>query len=134
MNIYSNVMERDLINSRILAEQQRNSRAKNIKNRIIKQTQDKKLAENLSPITLKLEEVNETTKNLGEVVKKSDIKDNDTQTLLIEKFRIDIEPCVIPDTALENTLSNMEKQKSIFFKRKKELMVIFIGIIHLLNF
>ena len=49
MSIYSNVFEQDLVNLRKLAEQQKNQRARKIKNRISKQTHDIKLAEALSP-------------------------------------------------------------------------------------
>ena len=63
MSIYSNVTERDLINLRKLAEQQRNQRAEKIKNRILKQTHDVKLAESLSPVTKKLVEGKKLLKN-----------------------------------------------------------------------
>ena len=59
MSIFSNVTEQDLINLRKLAEQQKNQRARKIKNRILKQTHDIKLAESLSPITDKLDDVKE---------------------------------------------------------------------------
>ena len=51
MSIYPTVTEKDLINLRKLAEQQKKQRAKKIKNRILKQTHEFKLAESLSPIT-----------------------------------------------------------------------------------
>ena len=51
MSIYCNVTEKDLINLRKLAEQQKNQRALKIKNRTLKQTHDIKLAESLSPTT-----------------------------------------------------------------------------------
>ena len=70
MSIYSNVIERDLIILRKLAEQQKNQRAEKIKNKILKQTHDMKLAESFSPITKKLEDVNKSTQELGEIVKK----------------------------------------------------------------
>ena len=81
MSIYSKVTQEDLDNLRKLAEQQKNQRAEKIKNRIIEKTHDKRLAESLSPITERLDEVNETTKKL---VKKSDVKDGNTQTPAIE--------------------------------------------------
>ena len=68
MSIYSNVTERDLINLRILAEQQKEQRALKTKNRILKQTIDVKLAESLSPITSKLDE---TSRELDDVIKES---------------------------------------------------------------
>ena len=71
MSIYSNVTEQDLINLRILAEQQKEQRALKIKNRILNQTHDVKLAETLSPITKKLDEVKKSTQEVGEIIKKS---------------------------------------------------------------
>ena len=71
MSIYSNVTEKDLDNLRKLANQQKNERARKIKNRILKQTHDVKLAESLSPITKKLDKINESTQNLGDVIKES---------------------------------------------------------------
>ena len=57
MSFYSNVTEQNLINLRILAEQQKNQRANKTNKRNLKQAQDIKSAENLSPITKKIEEV-----------------------------------------------------------------------------
>ena len=61
MSIYSNVTEKDLVNLRKLANQQKNQRALKIKNRILKQTHDIKLAESLSPITRKIDDLNKST-------------------------------------------------------------------------
>ena len=69
MSIYPNVTEKDLINLRKLAEQQKNQRANKF-NRILKQTHVKKLAENLSLITKKLDDLIESAEKLGETVKK----------------------------------------------------------------
>ena len=120
MSIYSNVTEKDLDNLRKLAEQQKNERALKIKNRILKQTHDIKLAESLSPTTDRLDEVNKSTKKLGEIVQESitpqlAIKNNqdDSQNILpIENEQI--QPGIIYDTTLENTLSKMKKQKGFF--------------------
>ena len=71
MSIYSNVTERDLINLRKLAQQQKEQRAEKIKNRILKQTHDVKLADSLSPITKKLDNINKSTKEIGEVFKET---------------------------------------------------------------
>ena len=71
MSIYSNVTEKDLINLRKLAEQQKEQRALKNKNIILKQTHDVKLAESLSPITEKLDEINKSTQDLGAVIKGS---------------------------------------------------------------
>ena len=117
MSIYSNVTEQDMINLRKLADQQKNQRAEKIKNRILKQTHNIKLAESLSPITKKLDE---TTKKLEKVITENNtpqlaIKNNqdDSQNILpIENEQI--QPGVIYDTTLENTLSNMKKQKGFF--------------------
>ena len=120
MSIYSNVTERDLENLRKLADQQKNERALKIKNRILKQTHDVKLAESLSPITDRLDEVNKSTKKLGDIVQEKitpqlAIKNNqdDNQNILpIDNGQI--QSGVIYDTSLENTLSNMKKQKGFF--------------------
>ena len=72
MSIYSNVTERDLINLRRLAQQQKNQRAEKIKNRILKETHNIKLAESLSPITKKLDTINESTQKISNVIKESD--------------------------------------------------------------
>ena len=100
-----------------LAKQQKNEKDLKNKMRILKQTHDIKLAENLSPITKKLDEVKETTRKIGETV-----KENNTPQLAIEKTysAIPIEneqmqPSVLYDTALENTL-NKKKNNSVFFK------------------
>ena len=67
MSIYSNVTKGNLINSRKLAEQQKEQRAEKIKKRILKQTHDVKLAESLSPITKNLDVVNKSTQESGEI-------------------------------------------------------------------
>ena len=125
MSIYSNVTEQDLINPRKLAEQQKNQRAEKIKNRILKQTHDVKLAESLSPVTKKLDEVNKfTQESLSPTTKKLDtlnesIKESQTpqpaiennyNSLPIENEKI--QPGVLYDTSLENTLSNMKNNTS----------------------
>ena len=125
MSIYSNVTEKDLDNLRKLAEQQKEQRALKIKNRILKQTHDKKLAESLSPITEKLDE---TIKKLREVIKESQPKTpqlaiTNTQTPAMENTTTSqslpiknerIQPGVIYETSLENTLSNMNKNSGFF--------------------
>ena len=80
MSIYSKVTEQDLIVLHKLAEQQKNQRAKKIKNGILKQTHDIKLAESLSPLTKKLDEVNKPTQeSLSPITKKLDtIKESQT--------------------------------------------------------
>ena len=82
MSIYSDVTERDLINLRKLAQQQKEQRAEKIKNRILKQTHDVKLAESLSSITKKLDEVNKFTKNIGEVAKGSNSENENNQEIV----------------------------------------------------
>ena len=115
MSIYSNVTEEDLFNLRKLAEQRKN-RALKVKNRNSKQTHDIKIAESLSPITKKLSEVNETTRNLGEIVKQSNTPRLATAKThnALPKENEQILSGVIYDTSLENTLSNMKKQKGFF--------------------
>ena len=82
MSIYSNVTERDLINLRKLAQQQKNERALKNKNRILKQTHDEKLAESLSPFTKKLDTINKSTKEIGEVIKKSNSENENNQEIV----------------------------------------------------
>ena len=106
MSIYSNVNEKDLINLRNLAEQQKNQRVLEIKNRILKQTHDIKLAESFSPITEKLDEVKESTQEIGEIIKK-----NITPQLAIENNPTTYQPIenkeyTINDVEIENTLKN----------------------------
>ena len=84
MSIYSNVTEQDLDNLRKLAQQQKEQRARKIKNRILKQTHDIKLAESLSPITKKLDEVKKTSQELGDVIKESK---PETPQLAIENIK-----------------------------------------------
>ena len=116
MSIYSNITEKDLINLRKLAEQQKSQRALKIKNRILKQTHDIKIAESLSTITKKLSELLESTRKLAEIVKEMDTPqlaiENTHTALPIKNERI--HPGVIYDSSLENTLSNMQNQKSFF--------------------
>ena len=82
MSIYSNVTERDLINLRKLAQQQKEQRAEKIKNRILKQTHDKKLAEAFSPVTKKIEEVNISTKKVGDILKESNSENENIQEIV----------------------------------------------------
>ena len=118
MSIYSNVTEQDLINLRKLGEHQKNQRAEKIKNRILKQTHGIKLAESLSPITKKLEDVKKSTQKLGEIVKKSQLYtpqqavENTHKALPIKNEKI--QPGVIYDTSLENTISNMKNNFGFF--------------------
>ena len=60
-----------------------------------------KLAESLSPITKNLDEVNDSTNQLGEVLKKSDVKDGNTQTPSIEN--------ITGTQSLRDTLSFMKR-------------------------
>ena len=84
MSIYSNVTEKDLINLRKLAQQQKEQRAEKIKNRILEKTHDVKLAESLSPITKRLDIVeNNKGEKLGDLNKKSEtpaIENTQTQS------------------------------------------------------
>ena len=103
-----------MINLRKLAEQQESQRALKIKNKILKQTHDIKIAESLSPITKNLSELLESTRKLAEIVKVMDTPqlaiENTHTALPIKNERI--HPGVIYDASLENTLSNMQNQKS----------------------
>ena len=122
MSLYFNVTERELINLRELAEQQKNQRALKIKNKILKQTLDIKFAENLSPITKKLSEVKESGEKLEKIVKKSK-----TPQLAIANIHnaspIENEqkyPGVIYDTSLEDTLNKMKNDIG-FFKTEESV-------------
>ena len=106
MSIYSNVTERDLINLRNLAQQQKEHRALKIKKRILKETHDIKLAESLSPITTKLDEVSTSAQeSLIPINTKLDTLDKSTKEIG-EKIKETNTPQ--PDTLLENTLSNIK--------------------------
>ena len=123
MSIYSNVTEQDLDYLRKLAEQQKNQRAEKIKNRILKQTHDIKLAESLSPITKKLNTINESTEKISEVIKESQPQtpqpsiENTHTALPIENEQI--QPGVIYDTSLENTLNIMKKYWFFKYRRNR---------------
>ena len=116
MNIYSNVTEQDLFNLRNLAEQQKEQRALKIKNRILKQTHDIKLAESLSPIIKKLDEVKESTQKIGEIVEETNTPqpavENTHTAFSIENEQI--QPGIIYDTSLENTLNNIKNNIGCF--------------------
>ena len=99
MAIYSNLTEKDLDNLRKLAEQQKEQRARKIKNRILKQTHDIKLAESLSPRTDKLDEVKGSSHEVGEIIKK-----NNTPQLAIENTpQLAIESTPTTHQPIENT-------------------------------
>ena len=52
-------------------------------------------------------------KKLGDIIRELNSK-NETPHLAMEKIPNDIQPGVISDTALENTISNKKKQKGFF--------------------
>ena len=120
MNIYSNVVERDIINLRKLAEQQKNQRTLKIKNRTLKQTHDVKLAESFSHITKKLDELKKSNQILGEIVKESNTpqlaiennQDDAQHALPIENEKVQLG--VIYDTSLGNTLNKKKRNNSFF--------------------
>ena len=134
MSIYSNVTEQDLDNLRKLAQQQKNQRAIKIKNRILEKTHDKKLAESLSPLTKRLDLIeNNKGEKIGDIIKKSEsetlaIENTQTQaeTPAIENTQpqaetpaienTQVQPGVLYDVELENTLTNMAKNEKGFFK------------------
>ena len=111
MSIYSNVTEQDLDNLRELAEQQKEQRARKIRNGILKQTHDIRLAESLSPITKKLDEVKETTKKLGDVIKFSK---PETPQLAIANTQTPAIENTSTSQSLRDTLSFMKKSKNSF--------------------
>ena len=126
MSIYSNVTEKDLINLRKLAEQQKNQRAEKIKNRILKQTHDIKLAESLSPITEKLDEVKKSTQELGDVIKESKPQ---APQLAIESTPTTHQPFEnnegsIYDFEIENTLDKKSDNTGFFLKLTMILNVV----------
>ena len=114
MSIYSNVTERDLINLRKLAEEQKNQPAEKIKNRISKQTHNVILAESFSLITEKLDEVKNSTREVGEIIKKSQplqnnktiLQNSQSQTQAIKKTNI--------SRSLLDTLTHMKGNKNFF--------------------
>ena len=118
MSVHSNVTEQDFIKLRKLAEQHKNQRSEKIENRILKQTHDVKLAESLSPITKQLDEVKKSTQKIGKVIKESQQEtpllaiENTHKALPIENEQI--QPGVIYDTSLENTLNNMKNFTGFF--------------------
>ena len=117
MTIYSNIIEKDLINLPKLAEQQKEQRALKIKNRFLKQTHDIKIAESLSPITKKLDEsTKKINEELGNVIKESNTPQpaiENTPQPAIENTPshqpIENNEGVIYDVELENTLKNMKE-------------------------
>ena len=123
MSIYSNVTEQDLENLRKLSEQQKNERARKIRNKILKQTHDIKLAESLSSITKNLDEVKETTQNLGDVIKANNTPqpaiENSPQPT-IENNQDDTQPGILYDVELENTFHNMRDNQKGFFKIRED--------------
>ena len=82
----------------------------------MKQTHDIKLAESLSPITKKLDEVKESTEKQGDVIKENNTLqraiENTHNAIPIENEQI--EPGVIYDTSLENTLSAVKNNTGSF--------------------
>ena len=105
-----------MINLRKLAEQQKEQRAQKIKNRILKQTHDIKLAESLSPITKKLDEVKESTQKIRKIVKETNTPQpsiENTHTALPRENE-QLQPGIIYDTSLENTLNNMKNNIGFF--------------------
>ena len=116
MSIYSNVTEQDLINLRKLTEQQKKQRNLKIKNGILKQTHDVKLAESISPFSKKLDEVIESTHKPGDIVKERNTPqialENTHNALPLENEQM--QPGVIYDTSLENTLNNMKNNTGSF--------------------
>ena len=135
MSIYSNVTEQDLDNLRKLAEQQKEQRALKIKNRILEKTHDVKLAESLSPLTDRLDLVeNSKGEKIGDIIKKSQQEtsqlaientpqpaiENPQPQLPIENNQYEIQPGVLYDVSLENTLTNMKDNEKGFFKVRED--------------
>ena len=134
MSIYSNVTEQDLDNLRKLAQQQKEQRALKIKNRILENTHDKKLAESLSPLTKRLDLIeNNKGEKIGDLIKKSESElpaientQSHAQTPAIENTQAQAEtpaientqlqPGVLYEVGLENTLTNMKVKENGFFK------------------
>ena len=115
MSIFSNVTEQDLINLRLLAEQQKNQRAPKIKNRILERTHDVKLTESLSPITKRLDDVKESTRKIRDVIEESQ---PETPQSAIENTPIhqpiENNEGVIFDVELEITLKNLRDNTRFF--------------------
>ena len=131
MSIYSNVTEQDLDNLRKLAQQQKEQRALKIKNRILEKTHDKKLAESLSPLTKRLDLIeNNKGEKIGDLIKKSELPaientQAQAETPAIENTQAQAEtpaientpmqPGVLYEVSLENTLTNMKDKEKGFF-------------------
>ena len=138
MSIYSNVTEQDLDNLRNLAQQQKEQRALKIKNRILEKTHDKKLAESLSPLTKRLDLIeNNKGEKIGDLIEKSEselpaIENTQAQaeTPAIENTQAQAEtpaientpmqPGVLYEVSLENTLTNMKDKEKGFFKIRED--------------
>ena len=105
-----------MINSRKLAEQQKNQRAEKIQIRILKQTHDIKLAESLSPITEKLDEVKKSTEELGDAIKESQPKTPQlaTENTPTTHQSIEKNEGSIYDVDIENTFSKMSDITGFF--------------------
>ena len=113
--IYSNVTAEDSINPRKLAQQQKDQRALKNEIKILKQPHVFKLAESLSPITKNLDEVKESTRKSGVIVNENNTQlaiENTHNALPIENEQI--QPGVIYNASLENTLSNMKDNTGFF--------------------
>ena len=103
MSIYSNVTEKDLINLRKVALQQKEQRTLKIKNRILKETHDIKLAEPLSPSTKKLKEVNKSTKKVGDILKESNSENENNQEIVPNEIESEDENILTNLRALPNS-------------------------------
>ena len=126
MSIYSNVTEQDLDNLRKLAQQQKEQRALKIKNRILEKTHDKKIAESLSPLTKRLDLIeNNKGEKIVDLIKKSEselpaIENTQAQAETPAIENTPMQPGVLYEVSLENTLTNMKDKEKGFFKIRED--------------
>ena len=101
MSVYPNVTEEDLASLEKLADQQKNEKARKIKNRLFNQTYDKKLAETFKPITKKIDE---TVKVIKEI----------EAPKIVNNFVLESPPGVTMSKQLFSTLGKMINVKNKF--------------------
>ena len=134
MSVYSYVTEKDLINLRKLAEQQKEQRALQIKNRNLKQTHDVKLAESLSPVSKNLDEVNKSTQeSLLPISKKLDTINESTQKVGDIRKESNCENKkekeITPSILLQNTFKSLsEAPNSLKLNKDKDDNLSILGV------
>ena len=103
---------------RKLAQQQKEQRAKKLKNRTLKQTHDINLAKSLSPITKKLGEVNKSSQEVSEIMKKSQPSQNIKTILQNSQSQTPAIENIVGTQSLRDTLALMKRGKKNQIRRK----------------